>query len=248
VTALLAGVITFALTTFLTIAGLGAAFVLIPVFLALGVEVHTAMATALLLNALSMSVASVRFVRQRLVDFGLAVPMVIVAVVLSPVGVWVSRGLPRSQLLWGFVVFLLFAAAMMFFYQPRRRLVVVAAGPRVVLGLGVGGLAGFVGGLLGVGGGNLILPALVGAGLDPKRASATSAFVVVFASFAGFAGHLGTGGISYPLLGWTAAGAAAGALLGSWLMTDKLNSRQVKLLIGAVLVVVAVKMIWGLAA
>jgi len=247
-TALFAGAITFVFTTVLTIAGVGAAFVLIPVFLALGVELHAAMATALLLNGLSMSVASVRFVRHRLIDFGLAVPMAVVAVALSPLGVWVSRGLPRNQLLWAFVVFLVLAAGMMLFYQPRARATVLPAGRRVLLGLGVGGLAGFVGGLLGVGGGNLILPVLVGAGLDPKRASATSSFVVVFASFAGFAGHMTTGGISYPLLAWTAAGAVGGALLGSWLMTDRLKSRHVKLLIGVTLLAIAVKMVWGLVA
>jgi hypothetical protein len=70
----LAGLITFLFTAVLTIVGVGAAFVLIPVFIALGVEVHTAMATALLLNALAMSVASVKFIRGGLVVWRVAVP------------------------------------------------------------------------------------------------------------------------------------------------------------------------------
>ncbi len=45
---LIAGAVTFAFTTVLTIAGVGAAFILIPVFLSLGIGLHTAMATALL--------------------------------------------------------------------------------------------------------------------------------------------------------------------------------------------------------
>ena len=49
----IAALVTFVLTTVLSMAGVGAAFVLIPVFLALGVELHSAMATALLLNAIS---------------------------------------------------------------------------------------------------------------------------------------------------------------------------------------------------
>ena len=53
-------------------------------------------------------------------------------------------------------------------------------------------------------------------------------------------------GMNYSLLGWTAAGSAAGAVLGSWLMTDKLQSRQVKILIGVVLLVIAAKMVWDL--
>ena len=104
--ALLAGVITFGFTTLLTIAGVGAAFILIPVFMAMGVEVHTAMATALLLNAVGMSVASVTFVRRKLVVWRVAVPILLVAAALSPLGVVVSRGLDRTLLLWLFVAFL----------------------------------------------------------------------------------------------------------------------------------------------
>ena len=245
-TATLAGLITFGFTTLLTIAGLGAAFILIPIFMALGVEVHTAMAAALLLNAIAMSVASVNFVRRKLVVWMVAAPMVAVASALSPLGVRVSRGLDRTPLLWLFVCFLLFAAAMMLFYTPRVRQAQSGAVTLFSVGLGVGGLAGFVGGLLGVGGGNMIVPALVALGFDPKKASATTSFVVIFASLAGFLGHLALASIDSSLLGFTAAGSAAGAAVGSWLMTEKLKSRQVKILIGLVLVVIAARMAWGL--
>ena len=49
---ILAGILTLPITTVLTITGVGAAFVLIPVFTALGIELHEAMAVALLLNSL----------------------------------------------------------------------------------------------------------------------------------------------------------------------------------------------------
>jgi len=240
--AVLAGLITFAFTTLLTIAGVGAAFILIPVFLALGIEVHTAMATALLLNGVGMSVASVNFIRKKLVVWKIAIPMAVVSSALSPLGAWVSQGLDRTLLLWLFVGFLVFAASMMLFYAPRAREIASGMGATLGVGLGVGGLAGFLGGLLGVGGGNIIVPALVALGLDPKKASASTSFVVIFASLAGFLGHMSLAGMSYSLLGLTAIGSAAGATLGSWLMTDKLQSRQVKLLIGMILIAIAVKM------
>ncbi len=245
-TAVIAGLITFGFTTLLTIAGVGAAFVLIPVFLALGINVHTAMATALLLNAIAMSIASVNFVRRRLVVWKVALPMLVLASALSPLGAWVSQGLDRFLLLWLFVGFLFFAALMMLFYRPKPR--ELAGTTRVLLPVGVatGGLAGFVGGLLGVGGGGIMLPALVASGFEPKKASASTSIVVIFSSFTGFLGHLSLAGLSYSLLGWTAAGSAAGAILGSWLMTDKLKGRQVKLVIGLVLIAIAGKMVWDL--
>lgn len=245
--AMIAGLVTFGFTALLTIAGVGAAFVLIPVFLALGIDVHTAMATALLLNAVAMSVASVNFVRRRLVVWSVALPMVVIASALSPLGAWVSQGLDRTVLLWLFVGFLVFAALMMLLYTPRAREATSGAGALLAVGLGVGGAAGFVGGLLGVGGGNIIVPALVAYGFEPKKASASTSFVVIFSSLTGFLGHMALAGMNGALLGWTAAGSAAGALLGSWLMTDKLKGRQVKTLIGVVLLGIAAKMVWDLA-
>ncbi len=245
-TALLAGLVTFAFTAVLTIAGVGAAFILIPVFLALGIGLHTAMATALLLNAVAMSVASVNFVRKKLVVWNVTLPILVVATALSPVGATVSQGMDRDVLLWLFTAFLVFAALMMLFYRPRPR---EAVGGRFVLlgvGMAVGALAGFLGGLLGVGGGNIVVPALVALGFDPKKASASTAVVVIFSSFAGFLGHASLAGIDAPLLGATTVAAASGAALGSWLMTDRLKGRQVKVIIGIVLMVIAAKLAWGL--
>ncbi|MBR9991024.1 MAG: sulfite exporter TauE/SafE family protein [Gemmatimonadetes bacterium] len=244
--AFLAGIITFAFTVVMAIAGLGAAFILIPVFMALGVEVHTAMATALLLNAISMAVASATFIRRKLVVWRIGVPILIVATALAPVGAHVSLGLDRTLLLRLFVGFLVFAAAMMLFYSPRERETTRRPLVLVSVGSGVGAVAGFFGGLLGVGGGNFVVPTLVTLGIDAKRASATTSVVVVFASLSGFLAHMSLAGVNWPLLGWTALGSIGGAALGARLMSDRLKGRQVKVIIGIVLLAVAVKMAWGL--
>jgi uncharacterized protein len=117
----IAAVVTFALTVIFSMAGVGAAVILIPVFLVLGVELHTAMATALLLNAIGMSIASVTFIRKGLVEWRLVIPMLIIAVLASPLGVSVARGMDRVPLLWLFVGFLVFAGGMMIFYRPTPR-------------------------------------------------------------------------------------------------------------------------------
>jgi len=244
---LVAGTVTFGFTTVLTIAGVGAAFILIPVFLSLGIGLHAAMATALLLNALAMFFACLRFVPAGMVDFRAAVPILIVATVLSPLGAWSASYMPVPLLKWLFVGFLLFAASMMLFYQAKVREAGIAPGKAAGYGAAVGGAAGYVGGLLGVGGGNIIVPALVWLGFDPKKASATTAFIVIFSSLSGFLGKASLGGLDGRLLGWTAAGSVAGSLLGAWLMQRKLAAGQVKRTIGVVLYVIAGHMAWKLA-
>jgi uncharacterized membrane protein YfcA len=146
-----------------------------------------------------------------------------------------------------FVLFLVFAASMMLFYKPKKKTEGQGDGEKELktgIGLGVG--AGYLGGLLGVGGGNFIVPALVWLGVDPKKASATTAFIVVFSSLSGFFGHAAMGAVNWSLLAFAAVGSIAGAILGSWLMHKKLDANQVKKIIGVVLYAIAAKMAWGL--
>ncbi len=242
----IAGVVTFIFTALLTIAGVGAAFILIPVFMALGIDVHMAMATALLLNSIAMIFASYSFIKKKLVMWKVAIPILIAATALSPLGAYVSVGLNRNVLLWMFVGFLLFAAGMMIFYTPTERDAESSKNKQLISGVSVGAFAGFLGGLLGVGGGNIIVPVLVWLGYDPKKASATTSFIIIFSSFSGFLGHATIGSVSYSLLGLTAIGSALGAILGAWLMTEKLKRGQVKVFVGIVLLAIAAKMIWNL--
>jgi len=249
ITAAIAGAITFVFTTMLTIAGEGAAIILIPTFIALGINIRVAMATALLLNSLAMIFACPRYAKNNLIMYKVALPILIVAAICSPIGAYVSRLLDRDILLWLFVGFLLFASSMMFFYRPKKEEKENAERSRakeIGYGILVGAFAGFMAGLLGVGGGNFILPMLVYLGFNPKKASATTAFIVIFSSFSGFIGHASFGNISIPLLIFAALGSILGALLGSWLMVEKLKPKHVKLVIGTVLLCIAVKMIWNL--
>jgi hypothetical protein len=99
---------------------------------------------------------------------------------------------------------------------------------------------------LGVGGGNFIVPVLVWLGFNPKKAAATTAFIVIFSSLSGFLGHVSLGNVNLWLLSLCALGSISGALLGAYLMKKKLTAGQVKLAIGVILYVIALKMIWDL--
>jgi hypothetical protein len=90
------------------------------------------------------------------------------------------------------------------------------------------------------------VPVLVWLGFDPKKASATTSFIIIFSSMAAFLGHASLGQMQWDLLGFTAIGSVLGAVVGAWLMTEKLKQKQVKILIGFVLLIIALKMIGSL--
>jgi uncharacterized membrane protein YfcA len=180
------------------------------------------------------------------VVFKTAIPILLVATILSPAGAYTSRFLAKNILMWMFVGFLLFAGSMMLFYRAKPKEIDASSGRLIGYGVGAGSIAGYLGGLLGVGGGNLVVPVLVWLGFDPKKASATTAFIVIFSSLSGFFGHASLGHMNTTLLWTTAAGSIAGAILGAWLMGEKMKSRQVKKVIGVILFLIAARMIWNL--
>lgn len=113
-------------------------------------------------------------------------------------------------------------------------------------GCTIGGFAGFIGGLLGIGGGNIIVPLLIIVGFDPKKASATTCFIVIFTSFFGFLGFATLGNVNWTFLGITLVACISATLLGAYLMTAKLNQGQVNYVIGGVLFAAAAKMVHSL--
>ncbi len=244
-TVIIASIVVLLFTTVLTIAGVGSAFIVIPTFYWLGIPLKEAMAVALLLNTFSMAFASTTYIRRKLVVFQTAIPIIVLAVIFSPLGAYSTRFFPEKVLLGIFIAFLIFAGSMMLFYRPKQKVSSESARKELVSGIATGTFAGYLGGLLGVGGGNFIVPALVWLGFDPKKASATSAFIVIFSSLSGFFGHATTGYVNWTLLSVSAIGSIAGALIGSWLMTQKLQSKHVKVIIGIVLYGIAIKMAWG---
>jgi uncharacterized membrane protein YfcA len=239
-------VLVFVFSGLLAMAGLGAAFLFVPLFYYLGVPLAEATPTALLLNVVSLMFATVNYWRGKLINWRVGLPVLIVAVVMSPLGALLTASVNKTVLLAMFAAFLIFAGFMMLFYKAKKREQPLSRPVEIGAGVGVGGVAGFLGGLLGVGGGNFILPVLNWLGLDAKMAAGTTALVVVFSSLSGFLGHATLGGLDPLFIGITAVMAAAGSIVGSQLMKTKLSGGQLKKIIGVLLLGIAVKMILDL--
>lgn len=240
-----AGVV-FLFSGLLAMAGLGAAFLFVPFFYYMGVPLAEATPTALLLNVVSLLFAAVNYYRGRLINWRVGLPVLVTAVVFSPLGARLTPYVNKRVLLGLFAAFLVFAGFMMLFYRAKARNQSLARSTEVGAGVGVGAVAGFLGGLLGVGGGNFILPVLNWLGLDPKIAAGTTSLIVVFSSLSGFLGHVTLGGLNPTFVSAMAVMAAAGSIVGSQLMKVKLSSAQLKKVIGVLLWLIAARMVFDL--
>jgi uncharacterized membrane protein YfcA len=236
----------FVFSGLLAMAGLGAAFLFVPLFYYLGVPLAEATPTALLLNVVSLLFATINYWRGKLINWRVGLPVMIAAVILSPVGALLTQHVNKTVLLAMFAAFLVFAGVMMLFYKAKKRQQALSRPVEIGAGVGVGSVAGFLGGLLGVGGGNFILPVLNWLGLDTKVAAGTTAMVVVFSSLSGFLGHATMTGLDPWFVGIMAVMAAAGSIVGSQLMKTKLSSTQLKKVIGVLLFLIAAKIIFDL--
>jgi uncharacterized membrane protein YfcA len=109
----------------------------------------------------------------------------------------------------------------------------------------IGVAAGLIGALCGVGGGIVIVPALVKLlGFDQKQAVATSmAIIIVIATAATLNHHQRGGLINWKVVLLVGAGAALASWFGSDLMRSMSNPALTRLF-GIVLLIFGVRMLW----
>ena len=114
----------------------------------------------------------------------------------------------------------------------------------LVLAAVIGGVLGFVSGVIGIGGGVLLSPVLLLCNwADMKTTAATSALFIFVNSTSGLIGAMGSGETLSPhTVPWIAA-ALGGGLLGGWIGATKMNDLRVKQALGIVLLMASVKLI-----
>ncbi len=238
----------FAVSVLFSMIGLGGGMLYVPIFKWVGLPLKAvAIPLGLLLNGITTFSAFLRYAREGLVDFRGGSPAAIGALVLAPVGAWSVQFVSREALLGLFAVAVIIAGLRTLLTsgraEPRSKM---PLGRRIVIGAVVGGFAGFVAGLLGIGGGFIIAPMLMAMGYPTKEAAATTAFAVTFSSFSGFLGHMAEGHLDPWLVGLSIVAVIAGSQLGAWFMAEKARPAWVKKLYGIVLLAVAAKLLHGL--
>lgn len=164
------------------------------------------------------------------------------AVIGAQIGTWLLPRISQTVLRWAFVVFLLAVIVSLFFVVPSRDSVLEltwTTGPGLaVLGVVTGVLAG----LLGVGGGIVVVPALVLLfGTSDLVAKGTSLLMMIPTALSGTIGNLRRGNVDLVAAALVGVAACTTTALGAWIAT-LVDPFVGNLLFAAFLVFISVQM------
>lgn len=238
--------LTWAISAIFAMAGVGAANTLVPVYYSLGISFSVAAAAGLLLNVFSLSSATFNNGRHSHIDWRLGTTFMIPAVIMAPIGAIIGINTPRRILLVVFALFLLYTIYNLLKGKRSTSTKLLSQRNGLLIGLSIGGLAGFMGGLLGVGGGMIILPVLTFLESDFKTVAGTAAYIALFSSASGFLSYLKIlGAVNINLWLIILIGGALGGITGSYLM-NRFNAQKIRYVIIAVVTIVALRLIYSI--
>jgi len=237
--------LSFGLSFIFALGGVGSAVVLIPTLTWLGIPFNLARPTGLFVNCVSMLGATYSNFKEKRLDVRLGLPIIFSSMLLAPVGAWVGHLVSTRLLFFIFITFLFFSGSMMLFFKGSKYADQYRQDRPVGGPLLVGVLAGFVSGLLGVGGGGIISPLMILQGFNPKKVATVTALSVPFSSLSAFVAYAAMGSISIKILVFAGLAAWAGGYLGTKVMQKKMQPQTVKKILGGVLLLLGFKLLWS---
>lgn len=238
--------------------GQGGGSTYVPVLAAAGMEFHAASTTSLFMIMLASFGATLVFGRKKTVDWKLLLSIVPLAILGSFAGGWVAQFVSVLVLKIIFAIVLIIAAFFMLRpategkspgFMPKWIYWDRCCGEQrysISMGLLIPatGLAGFIAGMIGVGGGLFVLPLLILLfGCPTRIAIGVSSTYVGITALPGFIGHL-AGGSAFNI--WLALPLAAAAFIGASLvplLSLKITVKKLRVVLAIVLIALAIWMV-----
>ncbi|MNQ45424.1 Sulfite exporter TauE/SafE [compost metagenome] len=224
----------------LGLTGAGGSLVALPLLLSLHLPLRDAIGVSLGAVALSAAIGAIPRTVQGQVAGRPVLLLALSGLPGNAVGQWLGRFIPEFALILGFCLLVLWSAWRMWRGAglPQSKPGPLRSTPLVAIGVGVGLLSG----VMGVGGGFLIVPALLWlTPLSMLAATATSMAVIALVSGGGFFLYLLGAQPPMALLGGLAAGGAIGVLSGNQLAT-RLRGATLQRLFALMLVAVSLSL------
>jgi uncharacterized membrane protein YfcA len=222
--------------------GLGVAFAAIP-FLGLFLPdlVHQVQPLSLLLNGVTALLSTFGFARSGFVDWKKAIPLAAITTASAPVGAFIVQFIEQK------VVWIIYFAAVFYLAYQLFRPVKASVKQEnfklaAILAIPISIMSGF----LGVGPGFLLLPTLILAGFEPKKAAGINAFAVCPPSFSALIPHLSTASWNLPLTGLLVVVGALFSFAGARVTSLFVPGKRLKQLFAILILVVTAYKIYTL--
>jgi uncharacterized membrane protein YfcA len=254
----IACIVVMALAVPFSMVGQGGGSTYVPVLLAAGMDFHEASTTSLFMIMLASLAATLVFGRKKTVDWKLLLCIVPLAILGSFAGGYVAQFVSALILKIVFAAVLTIAAFFMLRpategkspgFMPQWLCWDRSCGEhqyRISMGLLIPAvaLAGFIAGMIGVGGGLFVLPLLILLfGCPTRIAIGVSSTYVGITALPGFIGHL-VGGSAFSI--WVALALAAAAFAGATLgpmLSLKVSVPKLRVVLAIVLIALAIWMV-----
>jgi uncharacterized membrane protein YfcA len=238
-----AAALAFTAGTVFGIFGAGGSILLVPILVyVLGVPVKTSLGMSLFILMCTGIIAALAHARSMNVRWVIGIRWALAGIFGAYAGGRVAEFIPEAVLLTLFAVVVVAASLLMILRRspPKSAETEQVA---TLKGLLAGLVLGFFTGMIGVGGGFLLVPALVlVCGLDVKRAIGTSLLIISINSLGGFLGFAAHETFPWKLTLTVAAFNGAGSLLGERL-GKPLPSHRLRPAFGVFLLVVGTVMV-----
>lgn len=235
----------FLISLVLTMVGLGGGLIFSPLFIILGFVKSEAASASLFLNLIAAASAAYTYSRKKMVDFSLAIPLIISSSLAAPIGSYLNVRIDVKPFLM-IMAFVLALAGVRMLISPGGDVEAGTMGSsnKIIGGIGIGACIGVIAGLLGIGGGVFIVPLLIYVMKTPtKIAAASSTFIVCFSSLTGFLGYASMETINWLFILPAAIASFAGGQVGARIMSAKLKGKSIQVIFSIILFVLCAKLL-----
>ena len=222
--------------------GHGGASSYIAIMALMGTPIGSIKPIGLILNIIVSSIASYRFIKNKLFNLKIFIPVVLGSVPAAFMGGYLHLPSEVYRVLVGII---LIFAGFQFLFDIFKYFKKKSSQPvNFIFGIFAGVIIGFISGLTGTGGGIFLSPLIVFLGWTTvKGASGTAAAFILFNSISGLLGNITSVNLISNTIFLYAFAVIGGVLIGTQLGIKILNEHHMKNVLGVVLIVAGFKFI-----
>lgn len=248
--------------------GLGGGIIVVPSLMLLssymailkGVTPQVAVGTSLLIMIFTGLSSTLTYMKQKKIDYKSGFIFLIGSIPGALFGVYLNKGIEVKPFLIYFGLFIIFVS---FLLMVRKRLKPIQLGTKGIrrtmmdadgnevtygfhpaLALAISFVVGMFSGLFGIGGGSLMVPAMILLfGFPPHIAVATSMFMIFFSAIVSSISHIMLGNVNWLYALALVPGAWMGGILGAKI-NERLKSDTLVAILRIFLIIIGLRLIW----